>query len=68
MAQSSQGVRFTKKNNHQARYNKKVPNQGTQEKYSEVEDTPPPHKTKELHIWDQPISKLYTNDCARITI
>ena len=28
----------------------------------------PPLKTKELHIWDQPISKLYTDDCGRFPI
>ena len=28
---------------------------------------PPPIK-KELHIWDQPISNLYTDDCGRFPI
>ena len=32
------------------------------------EDISPPIKTKELHIWDQTISKLYTDDCGRFTI
>ena len=27
-----------------------------------MEDIPPPIKTKELHIWDEPIIKLYTYD------
>ena len=64
MVQSSQGLRSNKKTKHQARYNKKDPNKGTQEKHYEEEDIPPPHKTKELHIWDQPISKLYTYGCG----
>ena len=46
MVQSSQGVRSTKKTKHQARNNKKVPNQVTLEKQSESEDITPPHKTK----------------------
>ena len=46
MVQSSQEVRHTKKTKHQARDKKKDPNQGTQEKHSEEEDIPPPHKTK----------------------
>ena len=25
-------------------------------------------KTQEIHIWDQPISKLYTDDCGRFPI
>ena len=25
-------------------------------------------KTKEIHIWDQPIIKLYTDDCVRFPI
>ena len=25
-------------------------------------------KTQELHIWDHPISKLYTDDCGRLLI
>ena len=36
MVQSSQGVRSTKKTKHHVRDNKKGPNQGTQEKHSEV--------------------------------
>ena len=30
----------------------------------EMEDIPPPIKTKELNIWDQPTSKLYTDYCG----
>ena len=33
-----------------------------------MEDIPPPIRTKELHIWDEPISKLYTDDCGRFPI
>ena len=33
-----------------------------------MEDIPPPIKKKELHIWYQPISKLYTDDCGRFPI
>ena len=29
-----------------------------------MDNIPPPVKKKELHIWDQPISKLYTDDCG----
>ena len=29
---------------------------------------PPLIKTKELHIWDQKISKLYTDYCGRLPI
>ena len=68
MVQLSQGVRSTKKNKHQANNNKKKPIQGTLDKKSEAEDIPPPRKTQELHIWDQPISKIYTDDCGRLPI
>ena len=68
IVQSSQGVRPTKKTKHQSRVNKMVPDQITLEKQSEEEYIPPPHKTKELHIWDQPSSKLYTDDCERLLI
>ena len=33
-----------------------------------MEDIPPPIKTKELHIWYQPISKLYTDYCGSFPI
>ena len=63
MVQSSQGVRSTK--------NKKPPPRGTKKgifkvapEEEEMDDIPPPIKTKKLHIWDQPISKLYTDDCG----
>ena len=66
--QSSLGVKSTKKNKHQAHSNQKEPIQGTLQKQSETKDIPPPQKTQELHIWDQPISKLYTDDCGRLPI
>ena len=68
MVQSSQGVISTKKKRYQSRGNKKAPDKVTLEKKYEEEDTPPPLKTKELHIWDQPISKLYIDDCGRFSI
>ena len=42
---------------------KKGTSKATQEEEGETEDIPPPIKSKELHIWDQPISKIYTDDC-----
>ena len=68
MVQYSQGVRSTNKTTHQAIDNKKDPNQGTQEKNSEEEDIQPPNKTKELHIWNEPISKIYTDYCWIVPI
>ena len=29
-----------------------------------MEDIPLPIKTNELHIWDEPISKMYTDNCG----
>ena len=55
-------------NKHQENNNKKKPIQGTLEKQSEAEDVPPPQKTQEIHMWDQPISKLYNDDCGRFPI
>ena len=46
MVQSYKGVRSTNKTKHQARGNKKDPNQGTTEKQYEEEDIPPPNKKK----------------------
>ena len=31
---------------------------------SNTDDIIPNQKTQEIHIWDQPISKLYTDDCG----
>ena len=45
-----------------------APDQAILEKQYEEEDVLPPLKTKELHIWDQPISKIYTDDCGRFPI
>ena len=68
MVKYSQGARSTKKNKHQAHNNQKKPNEVTLQKQSETEDIPPPQKNQELHIWDQTISKLYTDDCGRFPI
>ena len=35
---------------------------------SNTDDIIPNQKTQEIHIWDQPISKLYTDDCGRFPI
>ena len=35
---------------------------------SDTADILPQQKTKEIHIWDQTISKLYTDDCGRFPI
>ena len=35
---------------------------------SNTEDSIPNQKTQEIHIQDQPISKLYTDDCGRFPI
>ena len=59
MVQSSQGVRSTRNNKHNIQKIKKV---------SEEEELLPPIQTKELHIWDHPISKLYTDYCGRLPI
>ena len=32
------------------------------------EEVLPPTRTSELHVWDELISKLYTNDCGRFPI
>ena len=34
----------------------------------DMEDITTSIKTKELHIWDDPISKLYTDDCGSFPI
>ena len=68
LVQYSQGVRSTKKNKHQANNNQKKPIQVTLEKQSEAQDIPPPQKTQEIYIWDQPISRLYTDGCGRFPI
>ena len=35
---------------------------------SNTDDIIPNQKTQETHMWDQPISKLYTDDCGRFPI
>ena len=32
------------------------------------EEVLPPTRTIDLHVWDSPIRKLYTNDCGKFTI
>ena len=67
MIQSSQGVQSTKK-----KKNLPLIVTGKILKYTpgeeDLEDIPPPIKTNELHIWDKPISKLYTDYCGRFPI
>ena len=68
MVQSSQGLQPTKKKTPPPRGIKKETFKATQEEEEDMEDITPPIKTKELYIWDQPISKLYTNDYCRFPI
>ena len=68
MVQSSQGVRSTKKKKHQTHNNQKKTTQGTLQQQSETKDIPSQQKSQELHIWDHPISKLYTDDYCRLPI
>ena len=60
MVQSSQGVRSTKK------IDRKIHNNQIEEsqKQSNTDNIIPNKKTQEIHIWDQPIRKLYTDDCG----
>ena len=67
MVEPSQGVRSTKKKTHPPISIKKGIFEVAPEE-EEMEDITPPIKTKELHIWDEPISKLYTDDYGRFTI
>ena len=68
MVQSSQGVRSTKKEKHKNQEIKKVSGKNTKEKEYGEEELLPPIQTKELHIWDHPISKIYTDDGGRFPI
>ena len=68
MVQSLQGVRSTKKNAPPPRDLKKETSKSTLSEEDEREYISPPIKTKELHIWDQTISKLYTDDFGRFPI
>ena len=67
MVKSSQGAQSTKK--------KTPPPRGTKNgifkvapEEEDMEDITPPIKTKELQIWDQPISKMYNDDCGLFPI
>ena len=64
MVQSSQGVRSTKKMDRKVHNNEMEKSQ----QQSNTDDIIPNQKTQEIHIWDQPISKLYTDDCGRFPI
>ena len=60
-------MRSTKKENPPPRGTKKGIFKVAPEK-DYMEDIPPPIKIKELHIWDQPISKMYTDGCGSFPI
>ena len=64
MVQSSQGVRSTKKISRKIHNNQIEKSQ----QQSNTDDIIPNQKTKKIHRWDQPISKLYTDDCGRYPI
>ena len=67
MVQSSQGVQSTKKKTTPPLIvTEEILKDAPEEE--ELEDIPPPFKTNELHIWDETISKLYTDDCGRFPI
>ena len=70
MVQSSQGVRSTKNISNKIHNNQIEESQKTfhQQQQSDTEVIIPQQKTKEIHIWDQPISKLYTDNCGRLPI
>ena len=68
MVQYSQEVRPTKKKTPPPRGIKKGTFKAVLEEEEEMEDIPPPIKTKEPHNWDQPISKLYADDYGRFPI
>ena len=68
MVQSSKVVRSTNKKKHQTHKNQKETTHGTLQQQSETEDIPSQQKTQEIHIWDHPISKLYTDDYGRFPI
>ena len=67
MVQSSQGVQSTKKKTTPPLIvTEEILKDAPEEE--ELDDIPRPIKTNELHIWDEPISKLYTDDCGRFPI
>ena len=61
MVQYSQGVRPTQNMDRKVHNNQMEKSQ----QQSNTDDSIPNQKTQEIHIWDQPISKLYTYDCGR---
>ena len=62
-----QRVQSTKKNTPPPRGTKKGIFKVAPEE-EDMEDIPSPIKIKELHIWYQPISKLYIDDCGSFPI
>ena len=64
MVQSSQGFRSSKKSSNKIHNNQIEKSQ----QQSNTENILPNQKTKEIHIWDQPISKVYRDDCGRFPI
>ena len=68
MVKSSQGVISTNNTKHQKHNNQKKTSQETIQQQSDTADILPQQKTKEIHIWDQPIRKFYTDDCGRFPI
>ena len=64
MVQSSQGVRYTKKIARKIHNNLIEKSQ----QQSNTDDIIPNQKAQEIHIWDQSICKLYTDDCGRFSI
>ena len=68
MVQASQGVQSTNKKTHKNQVIKKVNGKTTIEKEYDEEELLPPIEIKEFHIWDHPISKIYTDDCGRFPI
>ena len=70
MVQYSLGVISKKKIRHKIHNNQIEKSQKTfhQQQQSDTEEIIPQQQTKEINIWDQPISKLYTDDCDRFPI
>ena len=64
MVQSSQGVLSTKSMDRKVHNNQMEKSQ----QQSNTDNIIPNQKTQEIHIWDQPISKLYTDDCGRFPL
>ena len=64
LVQSSQGFRSTKKIDRKIHNNQIEKSQ----QQSNKDDIIPNQKTKEIHIWDQPIRKSYTYYCGSYPI